>query len=88
MRRLIAHIRTGIDTGEINENARLYIQPRITKYLPDLCWHKGIGNRMDGMYEWLFPEEKMGCFAFSRRNAAWIMDSPLGDYRRIDRAIE
>jgi len=88
LRRLITNIRTGIYTGEINEAARLYIQPGITKYLPELCWHKGIGSKMEGTYEWLFPEDKIGCFAFSRRDAVWIMDSPLGDYRRIDRTIK
>jgi len=88
LRRLIDNIRTGIDTGEISEDARLYIQPGILDYLPDLCWHKGLDNRMTGTYEWLFPEEKMGCFTFSPHNAVWIMDSPLGGYRRVDREIK
>lgn len=82
LNRVLSRIREGIESGEINPGSRLYIQRHITDYLPKLCWHKGIGRKMKGTYEWGFPPEEVECFTLSRREAAWILDSPLGIYRR------
>lgn len=82
LNRVLNRIREGIASGEINTQNRLYIQRGITDYLPRLCWHKGIGRKTQGSYEWGFPPDERDCFTLSRREAAWILDSPLGIYRR------
>ena len=81
LRLLISEVKEGIQTGVINKDARIYIQPGITDYLPPLCWHKGVGKFMEGTYEWFFSEKDINCFAFSREKAVWVLDQPIGGYR-------
>ncbi len=82
LKRILAQVESGIASGEISPRQRLYIQPGITDYLPELCWHKGIGRKMKGTYEGYFPGGARDCFAADLEDAAWILDSPLGIYRR------
>ena len=84
LRLLLAELKEGIRTGVINKEDRIYIQPGITSYLPPLCWHKGVGKFIEeGTYEWYFPEGNINCFVFSREEAVWILDQPIGGYRKL-----
>lgn len=78
---MIARIRSGIQSGKINPDSRLYIDPQIIDYLPPLSWNRGIGSFVEGTYEWFFPGDQTDSFAFSRPDADWIMDRPWVMYR-------
>lgn len=84
LQRVLNRVRAGIDSGEINPREPILIQRGITRYLPQLCWQSGIGRRMQGSYEWVFYPRYGDCFTRLSREADWILDSPLGNYRRIE----
>lgn len=88
LKRVLNRVQAGIDSGEINPQERILIQQGITSYLPRLSWQSGIGQRMRGSYEWVFYPRFGDRFTRSRGEAAWILDSPLGVYRRNENAGE
>lgn len=82
--RLLSNIRSGIEAGEINSRAKLYIEDEITASLPPICWNEDMARFMDGSYQWFFSKKELACFTFSLPEAAWIIRE--NDHHEICRA--
>lgn len=74
LKKILLNIKTGIKTGQISKENKLYLDNNIAKKLPSLCWNKEMGERfMRGTYQWVFSEEEIKCFS-SLKEAKWIID--------------
>ncbi len=72
---LISNIKTGIADGRVGPENRLYLDDSLPESLPHLCWNVNLAPYMQGTYQWLFPPEQIGSFAFSPGEAAWTVDT-------------
>ncbi len=70
---LLATIEHGLESEQIHPGAKLFIDPRITGYLPPICWNEDMARFMEGTFQWFFPAGRQDCFAGSREEAAWLI---------------
>lgn len=71
--RLLNNIRSGLESGEINPRARLFIKEEVVRFLPPLCWNEAMGRFQEGTYQWFFSTDQQNCFTLSRMDAAWLL---------------
>lgn len=74
LKKMVSNIKTGIKTGKITKENRLFVNNDIFKRLPSLCWNKSMGKYyMRGTYQWVFSDEEIKCFS-SFKDAKWIVN--------------
>lgn len=73
--RMLANIRAAVDDGRVNPGRKLYLDDNIVDSLPPLCWNANLHPFMQGTYQWIFPRERIDCFAFDPAEAAWTIDT-------------
>ena len=80
LRDLLSNIRSGIETGDISPEHRLYLSDGIATTFPRLCWNRGMGRRIWGTYQWVFSPKELACFSRHPEDAYWTMDFDEGVY--------
>lgn len=70
---MINHIRRGLSEGIINEDARLYIAPRVRDRVGRPGWNHNMGRFMEGTFHWFFLPRERGKFTLEPEEAAWIV---------------
>ncbi|MDP8215616.1 MAG: hypothetical protein RAO92_09540 [Candidatus Euphemobacter frigidus] len=81
LRILLANIRSGLENGEINERALLFIEPGVPDSLPAPSWNKNMARFMEGNFQWFFPAGELNKFTLSREGSGWILSEK--DYKII-----
>ncbi|MDD5130443.1 MAG: tetratricopeptide repeat protein [Candidatus Omnitrophica bacterium] len=71
---MLANIKEGIKSKQLNQDNKLYIDNRIADILPKMCWNPVIGKLMQGTYQWVFNKEEMKYFSNTPQDAAWFID--------------
>ena len=75
LNRMLANIKSGIKSGQMNENNRLYIDDDIVNLLPPMCWNSYMGRRfMKRTYQWIFNKKEIGYFSDAIEDASWAID--------------
>ncbi len=80
---MLSNIKTGLKSGLIDGDNKLYIEEGITDTLPELCWNNDMAFFMKGTYQWVFSEDELDAFTFNEREAKWIIRE--NDYMTIAR---
>ena len=70
-----------IESGKINPRNKLYIDDRVTRTLPAICWNEDMARFMRGTYQWFFNREDLACFTVRPEKAAWIIGAD--NHRKI-----
>lgn len=84
---LLSNIEAGIADGRVNPGSTLYLDDSLPESLPHLCWNVNLAPYMRGTYQWLFPPERIGSFAFSPGKAAWTVSTSDFSLKNIEPRI-
>jgi tetratricopeptide (TPR) repeat protein len=74
LNRMLANIKKGIKSGQVNEKNKLYLDNHIVNVLPQMCWNPVIGKFMQGTYQWLFNRKEIKYFSNTPGGAVWSID--------------
>lgn len=77
--RMLSNVRAAIADGRVHPGRRVYLEDGIVDSLPALCWNVNLHPLMAGTYQWIFPPDRIDCFAFDPAEAAWTIDT--GNFR-------